>query len=152
MIVVVVEVAPVHLLVALWSPAAAWVLTGLSLYTVLWLLGDYRAVVLRPSLLRATPHGEVLEVRLGVRWNLRLPLAAVRAVRRVGARPPAASTPGYLRAVAIGQPRFLLELAEPVTARGPYGWRREVSLLGLTVDDEAAFAALFAEVKNWKSR
>lgn len=102
--------------------------------------------------MRATAHGDVLEVRLGVRWNLRLPLAAVRAVRRVGASPPAAATPRYLRAVAIGQPRFLLELAEPVTARGPYGWRREVSLLGLTVDDEAAFEAALADVKNWHSR
>jgi hypothetical protein len=146
MIVVAVEVVPVHLLLALWSPAAAWVLTALSLYTVLWLLGDYRAVVLRPSLLLSTPDGDVLEIRLGVRWNLRLPLTAVRAVRRVGATPPPAATPGYLRAVAIGQPRYLLELVEPVTARGPYGWRREVSLLGLTVDDEASFEAALAGV------
>ena len=138
MVVVAAETVPVHLLLSLWSPVAAWVLTGLSLYTILWLLGDWRAIVLRPSRV----VGERLEVRIGVRWNLSLSLASVTAVRRVGAEPPPAG-PGYLCAVAFGQPRLLLELAEPVTARGPYGWKKEVRRLGLTVDDEAAFLELF---------
>jgi hypothetical protein len=144
MMVVAVEVVPVHLLLALWSPAAAWGLTALSVYSLLWLLGDYRAMVLRPTLLRRKGEGDVLEVRVGVRWNLSVPLSDVRSLRRAGAAPPPTLTPGYLRATPIGAPRLLLELAEPVVARGPYGWRREVSLLGLTVDDEPAFEELLA--------
>lgn len=129
-----VEVVPVHLLVALWSPAAAWILTGLSLYGFLWLLGDYRAIRLRPSLVR----GGVLDLRLGLRWNARVPLASIRSVRRAGARPPERSTPGYLRATVLGEPRHLLELSEPVDLQGPYGWRKRAHLLGITVDDDAA--------------
>jgi hypothetical protein len=140
MVAVAAETLPIHLLLGRWSATAAWVLTGLSLYTLLWLFGDYRALVLRPTLLR----GEVLEVRIGLRWNLEVPLAAIRGHRRVRAAPPPRRTPGYLRAVPIGWPRILLELVEPIEARGPYGLRKEVRLLGLIVDDEEAFLASLA--------
>ncbi len=40
--IVVVESIATHLLVALWSAKLAWVLSVLSAYGLLWLLGDYR--------------------------------------------------------------------------------------------------------------
>lgn len=129
-----------HLLIALWSPVAAWLLTALSLYTVLWLIGDYRAVRLRPTLL----HDGALEVRVGMRWNRRLPPAGVHAVRPAPASPLPGSTPGYLNASVVGSPNLLLELTGPLEARGPYGWRKEVTLLGLTVDDADAFLQVAA--------
>jgi hypothetical protein len=132
------EIVPVHLLVALWSPVAAWALTLLGLYSVLWLIGDYRALRLRPSVVR----GEVLELRLGLRWTARVPLASIRSVRHTGAHPPARSTPGYLRAVVLGEPRHLLELSAPVEVLGPYGWRKRVRLIGITVDDEGALEGI----------
>lgn len=140
MLAMAVEIVPVHLLLSLWSPTAAWVLTGLSLYGFLWLIGDYRALRLRPSVVR----GDVLELRLGLRWNARVPLASIRAVRRTGARPPARSTPGYLEAVVLGEPRHLIELAEPVEVLGPYGWRKRARLLGIRVDDDRALEGLLA--------
>lgn len=138
MLAMTVEIVPVHLLLSLWSPTAAWVLTGLSLYGFLWLIGDYRALRLRPSVVR----GDVLELRLGLRWNARVPLTSIRAVGRTGARPPARSTPGYLQAVVLGEPTHLLELSEPVAVLGPYGWRKVARRIGITVDDEEALEGL----------
>jgi hypothetical protein len=64
-----IEIVSVHLLVARASITAAWVLTGLGLYAVLWILGDFQAVRLRPLVV----EDEVLRVRLGLRWSLDIP-------------------------------------------------------------------------------
>ena len=50
-IAVLAELVPVHFLLSLWSPRVAWIATGLGVYSLLWLLGDYRALVLRPSVI-----------------------------------------------------------------------------------------------------
>lgn len=132
-----VETAALHLLVALWSTRAAWLLTFSSVYAVAWLVADLRACARRPLLL-----GDVLLVRVGLRWTARVAYSTIVAVTR----PPAAALPprrahGYLRATPFGQPLLLLELREPVVAEGPYGVRRSFQLLGLSPDDPDAFLA-----------
>ena len=47
-----IETAVVHVAVALVSPLAAWIVTGLSLYGALWLLGDYQGCRLHPIVLQ----------------------------------------------------------------------------------------------------
>lgn len=39
-----VETAGLHLLLGLWTPVAAWVATGPSVYGILWMLGDFHAL------------------------------------------------------------------------------------------------------------
>lgn len=127
-----VESLAVHFLVQRWSPTAAWVLTGTSLYSLVWLAGDYRAMVLRPILLR----GGVLEVRIGLRWQMRIPLSCVRTA---GEYPRGQRPPETLQAVVFGEPRLLLELDGPVEAEGPFGIRRRAARVALTVDEPERF-------------
>ena len=63
-----VEIVGVHLLVSLASPTIAWVLTALSLYGVLWLVGDAQAARHRPILV------DRLLVRVGLRWTVEIPV------------------------------------------------------------------------------
>ncbi len=132
-----IEVIGLHLLVQLWSPAAAWGLTALGGYGVLWLVGDARAMRLRP--IRVAK--DALLVRTGLRWTVRLPFAAIEAVWPAGKKTPSKKTPGYLGAVVWGAPRYLVTLREPVVAQGLYGIRRPVTTLGMAVDEPAAFEA-----------
>ena len=43
-----VELCAVHLLVSLWSATAAWILSGLSLLTVVWIARLMRSLQTRP--------------------------------------------------------------------------------------------------------
>ncbi len=136
-----VETTGLHLLVALWSHRAAWLLTFSSVYAVLWLIADLRACARRP--LRLT--GELL-VRTGLRWTVRVPLSAIAAVAPVrGAPAPPRRAPGYLRATPFGPPTLLLDLSSDVVAEGPYGLRRTVRRIGLSPDDPAAFTAALTQ-------
>ena len=49
-IAVVIEGLPVHLLLHRWSHAAAWIVSGLGAYSLLWLIALYRSLVLKPVL------------------------------------------------------------------------------------------------------
>ncbi|MEO1370591.1 MAG: hypothetical protein AAFX50_25695, partial [Acidobacteriota bacterium] len=71
------ELAGVHVLVMRWSDAAAWVLSALSLYGLLWLVGDFRAVRLQ----RSTVGDGVFAFRLGIRWSADIPLGSIGRVR-----------------------------------------------------------------------
>lgn len=136
----VVELAVVHLLLHPWSPAVAWALTALSAYGIVWLLGDTQAIRLRP--LRA--DDDALRVRVGLRWSVDVHWCDIVAVTRVGRTPVADAGRGMLRATPMGDPRLVVELARPLTATGPYGFTRQVSRIGLAVDDEVRFLATVA--------
>lgn len=134
------ELFGIHLLLVRWSATAALLHVLISLYGVVWLLGDYRA--LRARRHRATDDG--LEIRVGLRWSLDIPWEAVAGVRKAfGPRPD--ELDGYLAAVPLGSIQYLLTLARDVEAVGPYGITRAVRRVGLSVDDRNRFEALLAE-------
>ncbi|MGK7295922.1 MAG: hypothetical protein ACNS61_08875, partial [Candidatus Wenzhouxiangella sp. M2_3B_020] len=127
-----VELVAVHILLQMWSETAALIHAALSLYGVVWLIGDYRAIRRRPHQLRATG----MRVRYGLRWDLEATWDQVALARRT--RQPA---PGddYLSTVPVGSPRYVVELRAPVEATGPYGITRDVRRIGLVVDEPEAF-------------
>jgi hypothetical protein len=120
-----------HLIVSHWSSIAAWVVTGLTLYGALWLLGDAHALRLYPLRL----HGDELLIEIGLRWRVRLPRAAIVRIT------PCESVPeDALRAVIL-EPTALIELAAPVTVGGPFGIQRRADRIAITVDDVDGFIA-----------
>ena len=143
--VAVLELVGAHFLVtAWWGRGAAWVLTGLSLYGLVWLLGFYQAVRLRP----VTVGSDSLRVRVGLRWSILMPLRQIEDVLQPAPGQPPPEAAGYLRAVALGEPQFIIRLHEPLTAHGLYGASRRVRALGVAVDDPAAFKnALIARLR-----
>jgi hypothetical protein len=125
---VLVESFATHVLVARLSTRVAWVLTALSAYGLLWLLGDYRALVLRPTLLGPT----ALRLRIGTRWQLDVPLRDISAVRPYV--PEGARSEGFRRATVLGPPTHTLLLRRPLSLEGPFGIRRMASSLGVAMD------------------
>jgi hypothetical protein len=141
-----VETAGVHVLLRRGAPVLACVLTGLGIYGMLWLFGDYRALGLRPVVL----HDGMLLVRVGLRAQARIALAAVE---RVEAVPPAGEpdrqAPEYARCTAFGPPALLLRLREPATIERMLGGStKRVSCIGLTIDDEVAFRSALQAVTS----
>lgn len=131
--VLVIETIAVHLLLhVLWSVVAAWTLTALSLYTLVWMIADWQALRLRVTNVLPTR----ILVRLGTRWDVEIPRDAVVYV---GPPEPLRGGPRPLKIVPIGEPDVELRLSRPVTARGIYGLRRTSRIIRLQVDDPERF-------------
>ena len=126
----------VHIFLSRWTPVAAWIASGLGIYGFLWLLGDYRAMCLRPVVLEP----RVLTVRIGLRWEMQIPLQAIERVwiPSVLDKPP----PGYLNAAVLKNPSVMIGLKEKATATGLFGMRRRYQTLGLSIDEHHAFKEL----------
>jgi hypothetical protein len=125
MVIATVEVVGMHLLVSLWSGTAAWLLSALGAYAVLWMAGDYQAVRLRP----VVATGDALLVRVGLRWSASIPYTLIERVQPRDKEVLSKRTPGYLHAALLTDPQMVLVL------RGPYGIEKEVRRVGLAVDE-----------------
>lgn len=133
-----VETFAVHLLVARFSAPAACALTLLSIYTMLWMIADARAVVLNPLLVSDTE----LVARWGLAFCERIPLDAIA---RVGAAEPTVPKRAVLNLAAMGGQPCWIELAEPLEVRGALGTPRTVRVLKLSPDDASAFKSAVLE-------
>lgn len=140
-----VETTALHLLLQAWSKIAAWIFTGLSFYSLLWLLGDYQAIRLHPIVLSQ----EFLFIRTGLRWHTHIPLAEIIAVQKFNTREK--PTNSYLSLSVFGEPRVLIRCQRPVVVQGLFGIKREVSCLGLTIDDEKAFLEMLQQRRQVQS-
>jgi hypothetical protein len=128
--VIVAETVPVHLLLARWSPRVAWTLTVLGLYSLVWLIADFRATRLRPIV----ADERSLHLRCGLRWSVTVPRERIVAVHE---RAPK-SEPVLRLTLPMARPLWL-ELDAPVTADGPYGLQRQARWIAVAVDDTRAF-------------
>lgn len=133
----VVELGAVHLLVGLWSHGAAWALTALSAYGLLWIAGDWRASRLRP--LAVLPDRVVL--RSGLRWTAEIPRTRIRGVVQPRGTPRFGGGDGELDLALFGGPALVVELTEPVEVEGPFGIRRSALRLGVPADDPEGLRA-----------
>ncbi|HEY1495174.1 MAG TPA: hypothetical protein VGF49_11560 [Candidatus Solibacter sp.] len=123
-----IETVLVHLVVMRRSVAAAWALSALGIYAMLWLVAMARSFVLRPVLVK---DGQLI-ARSGMLWTVRVPLADITLVE-------SGDTTCAMKLPPASQPNVVLRLAQPVIACGLYGMTRRVSTLALAIDDQIAF-------------
>lgn len=133
MMALVTETLALHILLQQWSSVAAWIFTGLSVYSALWLLGDYHALRLHPIIVQ----GRTLHFRTGLRWRVSLSRDNIAAVEKFQAREQRGKE--YLSLALFGAPRLLLHCKAPVLVRGLFGIKRMVTQIGLSVDEEKLF-------------
>ena len=127
-----------HLLVQMWSTKAAWVVTALDFYGVLWLLGDYHALRLRPTF---SADG-ILHLRYGLRWSADIPLAEIESIDEVR-NEWEWKRKNVLKMAMLDEPKFLVRLRRPVTVNGLAGIRRTIDAVAVLPDDAEAFDHTF---------
>lgn len=125
------ELGGMHLLISLWSPTVAWIVSAITVYALLWLIGDAHAIRLRPIRLSET----MLHIRLGLRSTIDVPLASIDGIGAPTDGTLSRRTPGYLKSVLLGAPNLRIELNTRVDALGPYGLTIQVKTIDLRVDD-----------------
>ena len=133
-----IEIIPLHLLLHHWSAPAAWIVTSLNLYGIIWLIGLARSIALRPVLVGP----DYLDVKFGLLFRLRVPRDLIAAVRRSG---PGEATTIVPRRTT---PNVLIEFIGTVNAEGPFGLRRPVRRLALSADEEVDFSKALHAVIN----
>jgi hypothetical protein len=123
-----VELVTVHLLLALWSRTAAWLLTLLSLLAIAQIAWLIRGLVRNPH----ETDRQSFHIRHGAEGDIVVPLANIANAENV-AFAPEQKGPDVFRASLIASPNVALHLAQPMMVR-----RRQISTITLRVDDPGA--------------
>ncbi|QBB70531.1 hypothetical protein ELE36_09235 [Pseudolysobacter antarcticus] len=124
-IVILLQIPFEHLLLSLWHPAAAWCISALSLYSVLWMIAHYRAVTRRPISL----EDDRLIIRNGVFGDVAVPLNALARIAPLRASIDMHANrrvPGQRRIGSNGN--LLIEFRQPLALASIIGSRNYNSL------------------------
>lgn len=140
LMVAVVETVGVHFLLMQWSGMAAWIASALSLYGILWLLGDFHAQRLHPIIVT----NSFLHIRSGMRWKADIPTEHLLSVHR--ATSADVRREGYLNVAATGTASLTLHFAEPIVFRGLFGMQKRASVVGIAVDSVPNALAVLGSV------
>lgn len=127
------ETLLLHTLVSKWSPTAAIVITILGIYSVVWFIGDFNATRLHPIVLSA----DTVHLRAGLRWRADIPIADIAGIQKLG--PDETKPADYVSFAFASEPQLMITLKRRVQVRGLFGIKKDVSRIGLFLDDVAAF-------------
>jgi hypothetical protein len=137
--VVVIESVAVHFAVAAHHPRVAWTLTLLSLYALVWLARDYRA--LGSGSVRV--GDDSVRLRIGRRFDISIPLASIARTLKPTFRD--LPTPGtnqgrdFLNLTKPAAPNVLIVLDTIRRVRTMAGLHRDVQRVALKLDDPDGF-------------
>lgn len=126
------ELGIVHYLVALWNHTAAWILTGLSIYSLFWIAALYQAARLRPLLLTE----DHVALRVSLLWSAKVPYGQITTAERISVT---TADPDAMALYLLGEPNIRLTLATPITVLGIFGRRREATILDFAGDEPEQF-------------
>jgi hypothetical protein len=133
--VILLEIPLLHLVLHFsWSPLAALTVSGLTAYSLLYLVAEYRATLCRPVSLT----DEAIIVRCGaIASDLQVPLAAIAGIEPQNA--PVPRQAGVRRLRQTSAPNVRIKLRDNTQLPNWRGEPRETRVVFLCVDDRAAF-------------
>uniref|UniRef100_UPI0040488F53 hypothetical protein n=2 Tax=Roseivirga sp. TaxID=1964215 RepID=UPI0040488F53 len=123
-----------HIWLSSWSIVAAWILTGISIYSSFFLLGDFNAARKRP-----TYFSEMgLELRVGLRWRATIPLDQIDLITF---RTPDQEKEDFANLGLTLEGNTVIDFKSEITAEGLYGLKKKFTKLAIHLDDKVAFKA-----------
>lgn len=128
-----IESVALHLLLMQWSATAAWILTALSGYGMLFLLADWNAIRQR-SIVVGKQH---LRLRIGLRWCADLNYAQIQNIELIKIRQK--NHRDWLDLSLVRDANVVLLLHQPVELIGYYGMRKRACRIALRIDDAEKF-------------
>jgi len=129
----IIETWAVHLMLTKWSTMVSYIVSGISLYGLLFVLAELFAGIKRPSYLT----DDKFQIRLGMRWRASIPFSLIDDVSLVRQSPKKGKD--VLSASLLVTPNILISFKTPTKIDGPYGIQRTVLKLSLFVDEPGKF-------------
>lgn len=135
---ILVETFVVHLLLDRWNPIAAWILSGLSMYTLIQLFGMARSLGKRPF----SVERDRLVLRYGLLGETEIPLAELESVEKSSRNMKFEGEVQKLSPLKdFERHNVVLELRSEQTLTGLYGMKKKYRTLALHVDEPKDFVA-----------
>ncbi|WP_386060254.1 hypothetical protein [Thalassobacillus hwangdonensis] len=136
----VLEIIAVHVMVAQYSHVAAWVITALDIYTLLFIISDYQAIRLSPVVLDESG----VHFQKGIRVYGFIPWEMVRGVEQNSQTPEEVGKDKQSIALALhGLEKdpipYVLELKDSVKVHQIFGIKKTVDRIYLKMDDPQKF-------------
>lgn len=135
-IIIAVETLVLHILLGYFSQIAAWILTGLSIYTAIQVLGIAKSLARRPIVC----HNDKLMLRYGIMGEAEIELENIQSVvlsaQSTGFDPP------IVRLSPLGdfeKHNVVITLKEDRTLTGLYGFKKQYRVLALHLDKPSEF-------------
>ncbi|MFK8007338.1 MAG: hypothetical protein AB8H03_13250, partial [Saprospiraceae bacterium] len=131
---VVVETFAFHILVERWSPIVAWIGTGLSLYSMVQIIGIIKSASRRPIILK----DEKVLLRFGIMSETDVAYEDIERVelsQRTISNNPLAKKLG----TELTSHNVVIYLKKENTLHGLFGIKNQFSILSLFVDDHKKF-------------
>lgn len=126
----IIETVALHLLLQSWSVVVAWVLTGISIYSAVFIIGYWSSVLKRPILIK----NDSLHLRIGILWDTVIQKDKIASTSRIRNFEKDKSILN-LGASVFEEPNVLIELNEEATVKGLYGIRKSTNRIALYVDE-----------------
>ena len=134
--VLLVETFVVHLLLQAWSTVAAWILTGLSIYTAFQLFAILKSLSRRPISIGT----DTLFLKYGLFAETQIPYSAIKSVE-LSTKP--LEFDQYTRHLSplkeVDSYNVILEVDQSQEIRGLYGLKRDFNRLAFHVDEKEKF-------------
>ena len=135
LMILVVETLALHLIVHLWSPLVAWILTLFSLYTLLQIISLMKSMAHRPILLTT----DTLYLRYGTLGGLTTAIDNIQQVTPYKRDQHKKELPRLAALGNLETPNVYLAFETPVKLVGAFGVVTEVTELLLFVDEQDRF-------------
>lgn len=143
---VIVEAGFLHVVISIWSHAAAWAFTGLNIYALVWMVGHFHAARLQPVIVDAA----YIHLRTGIAWQGRISLSNLAEIRKP--KQAVSKFPEYVNASLMGYPDIAVILEEPDNLEEMFARKRTAGIIGISLDDPGAFTEDVKGRANWESR
>jgi hypothetical protein len=131
------ETLLVHILLSLWSSFAAWILTGISLYTAVQLFALLKSIVLRPIVIR----NNKLFLRYGILRESEINLENISKIE-MGKSSNIVSLSPFKD---FEDTNLIIHLHEEGTLSGIFGVSRKYKSIGIFVDNKVEFIKTIEE-------
>ncbi|QEC75738.1 hypothetical protein [Mucilaginibacter ginsenosidivorax] len=134
---IMVETFAFHLLLLKWSPLAAMIVTGLTLYGVIFLVADLSAVIKR----RVEINQTTLLLRTGLRWRAIVDIANICTINKI-VNDYHSNNFYFKGGIIKSSGNLLITFKTPVQVDKLYGKSKMTNTILMNIDNYEAFAAM----------
>nr|MBC7612547.1 hypothetical protein [Pseudopedobacter sp.] len=145
MMIILVETIGLHFLLILWSKTFAWILSGLSLYTVIQLFAHFRALKARPI----TIHTDALEIHHGLSGDAYISFKNIESFEVTKKLPLNRNVVSLMLIKKLEEHNMVVYLKKPIEVNKLLGMKKTTDTVVFCVDQVEDFTkALKLKMKN----
>lgn len=138
------ETVGLHFFIHSWNPLVSWILLVFNIYGIFFLLADIQATRLTPIVLSTS----TLKIQIGLMKGINIPYSSIRKVEyhqtmiKIPRKVRKNRLDATVKDLFNDGPCLTIHLSHPIEAHFPYGFKKWVTSVYLTVDDRQFNAML----------